>query len=66
MKIKKNDAAIIFKPDGEVEIAIPKMLEEDFVPSHVEVAIAIFAMLDQDDFVNMIDEWWEKAKEKIA
>ena len=64
MKIKKNDAAIIFKPDGEVEIAIPKMLDE--VAAHVEVAIAIFAMLDQDDFVNMIDEWWEKAKEKIA
>ena len=53
VELEPEDACVVFKPDGSVELHLPTMDDEDIVPSHVHeacrVAVPGFAGGDTDD-----------------
>lgn len=52
-----NDAAVVFKSDGQVEGLIPKMGPQELVPDHVVFAMAVAMRLHDDE------AWREDAME---
>lgn len=48
--IEDKDAALIFKENGSVELAMPIMEGEELVPSHVINAVAVLETMQSDEF----------------
>jgi len=62
MKIDKKNPAIIFKSEGDVELALPKFNEEDLVSNEIlfATAIAILLQSKDKDFLKIINKQIKK------
>lgn len=49
MKLDKKDTAIIFKPGGAVEVALPEFNEEALVSNEMLFATAVVLLLQERD-----------------
>jgi hypothetical protein len=58
MKLDKKDTAIIFKPGGAVEVALPEFNEEALVSDEMLFATAIVFLLQSKDkdFLKIIND----------
>jgi len=62
MKLDKKDTAIIFKPGGAVEMALPKFSEEALVSDELLFATAVVFLLQNKDkdFLKVINRQIKK------
>jgi len=49
MRLEKKDAAVIFKPDSKIELALPKFKDSDMVTSEMLYATAVATLLEEND-----------------
>ena len=62
METNKNDAVIIFHEDGTTSMRIPKLKDDDNVPSYIMLACAIGVLIYSDGFVDHIMDMFEKVR----
>lgn len=49
MRLEKKDAAVIFKPDNKIELALPKFKDVEMVTLEVLYATAVATLLEEND-----------------
>lgn len=61
IELKSTDAALVFR-EGEtnVELAIPHSEDEEMVPPHVILAVAIALRLKDDIWMNELITWFNE------
>jgi len=62
MKLKKLDAGIIFREDGKVELAMPKIKETESVSDNILLATTIVMLITEDNktFNNLVNKQYKK------
>jgi hypothetical protein len=66
MKLGKRDAAVVMSEDGSIEVAIPKMGDDDPTPANVLIISAIACRLTDARWLEAQLDWFVAQKSKLA
>jgi hypothetical protein len=59
LTVKKDEAAIVLS-NNRIDVYIPETKENDLVPAHVQIIVAIAVLLESDnEFIEYIHKKWE-------
>ena len=64
-RIRDDETAIVFQPGGDFHLLIPDMPNDAAIPDHMAVVVTLAAMLQEDEFRNLIGEKWVEVSERL-
>jgi len=65
MKLGKMDAGIIFRENGAVEVAIPKMKNNETVNDNILLATAVVMMFEEKAFKTLVNKQYKKLLKQL-
>lgn len=65
MKLGKMDAGIIFREGGSVEVAIPKMKDDETVNDNILLATAVVMMFEEKAFKTLVNKQYKKLLKQL-
>lgn len=65
MKLGKQDAGIIFRESGAVEVAVPKLKEDEIVNDNILLATAVVMLMEEKSFKTLVNKQYKKLLKKL-